>query len=181
MPAFQTIDAKTAKSMLDKKEAVIIDVREPAEFSAEHIPGATLLPLGTIKKEDLEKFSDKKIIIHCKLGKRGSMACEKLAASNPSLQLYNIEGGITAWAQESLPTKKSGSKILSIDRQVQIAIGSGVLLGIVLGYFISPFFLLLSAFFGGGLLYAGLSGSCTLALIIAKMPWNQSQKTHCSH
>lgn len=104
---FKTIDPKTSKEWVDKNEAVIIDVREPGEYQTVHIKGATLLPLGSIQPGQLEQFKDKKIIIHCKLGGRGRSACEKLIAANPQLQLYNLEGGITAWEAANLPVEKS--------------------------------------------------------------------------
>jgi hypothetical protein len=69
-----------------------------------------------------------------------------------------------------------GCFFLSIDQQTQLVIGCGVFLGSLLGYFISVKFFLLSGFFGAGLIYAGLSGTCTLAMLIAKMPWNQNSK-----
>ena len=83
-----------------------------------------------------------------------------------------IEGGINAWKEAGLPVKK-GKESISIQRQIQIMVGSAVLLGIGLGLTISPYFYLISAFFGGGLLFAGLSNTCMLAILLAKMPWNR--------
>lgn len=99
------IDAPTAKQWLDKQEAILIDVREPAEYAAQHITGATLIPLGTIQPNKLPSLQHKKLIIHCQLGKRGGMACEKLLAIDPTIELYNLEGGIVAWQQAGLPTE----------------------------------------------------------------------------
>lgn len=103
---FKTIDPQTSKQWFDKNEAVIIDVREPGEYQAVHIKGATLLPLGSIHPSQLEPFKDKKIIIHCKSGGRSRSACERLLTANPQLQLYNLEGGITAWEAANLPVEK---------------------------------------------------------------------------
>lgn len=170
----KTIDAQTLKGWLDKGEAVLVDVREPAEHHAENIPGATLLPLSTVTKEALPDTAGKKLVIHCRSGKRGGTACEKLLAEDPNLEIYNLEGGIGAWAQLGHEVKTSGRAFLPLDRQVQLTIGVGLLIGSVLGYFVSPVFFLLTGFFGAGLTFAGLTGHCGLAMLMARMPWNQS-------
>jgi rhodanese-related sulfurtransferase len=171
--AIKTIDSNTLKNWLDKDEAVLVDVREHAEYEAEHIQGAILLPLGKVSKATLPQVAGKKLVFQCKAGKRGGMACEKLLAEMPDLEIYNLEGGITAWTQAGYSAKTSGKFFLPLDRQVQLTIGSGVLAGVVLGYIVHPGFLLLSGFFGLGLINAGLTGWCGLAILMAKMPWNK--------
>lgn len=167
-----SVDPASLKAWLESRDAVLIDVREPSEHWAESIPGAHLLPLREVSVQKLPQLEGKKIAILCRTGRRSRAACERLAAQNPSLDLYNLEGGIQAWKAAGLPVSSRGFH-LSLDQQVQITIGTGVLLGTILGYAISPYFLLLSGFFGLGLLYAGLTGSCALAGLLARMPWNQ--------
>lgn len=167
------VDANTLKTWLDKNEAVLVDVREPAEHEAESIPGATLLPLANISGSALPETAGKKLVLHCKAGKRGGMACEKLLSEKPDLEIYNLEGGITAWAQAGHKIKTSGKFFLPLDRQVQLTIGTGVLAGVVLGFMVHPGFFLLSGFFGLGLMNAGLTGWCGMAILMAKMPWNK--------
>lgn len=176
----RTVGAETLKSWLDKGEAVLVDVREPAEYAAENIPGATLIPIGGMTKQALPDISGKKLVIHCRSGKRGGMACEKLLAEDPNLDVYNLEGGISAWSAAGNAVKTSGTFFLPLDRQVQLTIGMGVLLGSVLGYAVNPAFFIIPAFFGLGLTFAGLSGTCGLALLLAKMPWNQNAKAPVS-
>lgn len=176
------VDANTLKNWLDKGEAVLVDVREPAEHEAESIPGATLLPLSTVSKATLPNCAGKKLVVHCRKGGRGGTACEKLLAEDPALEIYNLEGGITAWAQAGQEVKTSGKFFLPLDRQVQLTIGSGVLAGVVLGFTVHPAFFLLSGFFGLGLMNAGLTGWCGMAILMAKMPWNKgsaAQKNFC--
>lgn len=177
----KTIDAATLKSWLDKGEAMLVDVREPAEHNAERIPGAKSLPLGSVCCGNLPDAGGKKLVVHCKAGKRGGTACEKLLAEKPDLEIYNLEGGISAWAQAGHEVKTSGRFFLPLDRQVQLTIGIGVVTGSVLGYFVSPVWFLLSGFFGLGLINAGLTGWCGLANLLACMPWNQigEAKTFC--
>lgn len=169
----KTIDANTLKSWMDKREAVLVDVREPGEHGAEHIPGAFHLPLAKVCKSALPETSRRKLVIHCKAGRRGGAACEKLLAEDPSLELYHLEGGLDAWRQSGYEVKASGGFFLPLERQVQLSIGIGVLTGSALGYFVNPAWFLLPGFFGLGLINAGLTGWCGLAILIAKMPWNQ--------
>jgi len=169
----KSIDANTLQTWLNTGEAVLVDVREPAEHAAESIQGATLLPLGSISKIALPAHANKKLVIHCRKGGRGGTACQKLLAEDPNLDIYNLEGGIDAWSAAGLTIASSGKSFLPLDRQVQLTIGLCVLAGSLLGYFISPVFFLFTGFFGIGLTFAGLTGFCGLALLMAKMPWNQ--------
>jgi rhodanese-related sulfurtransferase len=102
----KTINAETLKDWLERREAVLVDVREPAEHAAESIPGAISLPLSTVTKKALPDAGNKKIVLHCKAGKRSLNACENLIAEEPSLELFNLEGGIGAWEKAGYFTKK---------------------------------------------------------------------------
>lgn len=168
----QNIDVHTAKQWLDKNEAILIDVREPAEHAFQKIIGSALHPVGSICCSGIPE-TDKKILIHCQKGMRGSNACQKLMTENEALEVYNIKGGIEAWQQAGFPVEISGKKILPLDRQVQLTIGLSVLTFGLLGYFVNPVFALGAAFFGAGLTNAGLTGWCGLARLMAKMPWNR--------
>lgn len=104
----KTIDPITAHEWLSNQEAIVIDVREPAEYKEVHIAGAHLIPVGSIAINQLPATAkNKKIIIHCKFGKRGGQACEKLLQENQHLEIYNIEGGITAWENAGFPVEKN--------------------------------------------------------------------------
>lgn len=169
----KTVDAPTLTRWLAEGEAVLVDVREPAEYAALHIYGATLLPLPQISSSSLPACAGKKLVIHCQKGGRGQTACQKLLQENPALEIYNLEGGVQAWQAAGLATCSSRSLPLPIDRQVQLTIGLCLLISSVLGYFFSPLFFLLTGVFGAGLSFAGLTGHCGLATLLAKMPWNQ--------
>jgi len=108
MPTIKTVDPITAHEWLTHHEAIVIDVREAHEHQEVRILDAHLLPVGTITADQLPAAAKhKKIIVHCKLGKRGAMACEKLLSENPQLDVYNLEGGITAWENAGLAVRKS--------------------------------------------------------------------------
>lgn len=172
----KNIDAATAKKWLDNKEAILIDVREPAEYASQNISEATLIPLSQVHLNALPKHDGKKIIIHCHSGKRSAMACYNLLQEDSSLDLYNLEGGILAWAGSGNSTNSSEKKTLPLDRQVQLTVGSLSLFGSILAYFVNPLFVIIPAFIGAGLTFAGLTGTCGLALCLAKCPWNQVSK-----
>ncbi len=179
---FKNIDSKILKKWLENNEAIVVDVREPSEHEAEKISGSNLLPLARVCKNSLPKYENKKIVLHCRSGKRSTSACQKLIDEDSNLEIYNLEGGISAWINEGYEIKTSGKFFLPLDRQVQLTIGLGVFVGSVLGYLLSPSFFLLSGFFGAGLIFAGLSGYCGLAIFMAKMPWNKGNQkiTSCS-
>jgi rhodanese-related sulfurtransferase len=107
MMTIKSIDATTAHEWIENNEAVVIDVREPHEYQESHISGSHLIPLATITKSNLpEMAQNKKIIVHCKFGKRGSTACEKLLSEDANLAIYNLEGGITAWENAGYKIEK---------------------------------------------------------------------------
>ena len=161
------------KEWIDKDEAVLVDVREPAEYGAEHIPGAILMPLASITQKNFPEHTGKKLVFQCRSGRRGGMACDKIAELNMSLDAYNLDGGIMAWSQAGYKVERSGKFFLPLDRQVQLALGICVLSGSILAYTVHPAFLFMTGFFGLGLTFAGLTGFCGLALLMARMPWNK--------
>lgn len=169
----QTISVNQLKEWLSKGEAVVVDVREPAENAAKSIPGSKLVPLAEVCKSRMPLGQGKKVVVHCQAGKRGQMACEKLLAEDSSLEIYNLEGGIGAWEQSANTVAGSGKFFIPLDRQVLLMAGSFVFTASMLGYFVNSLFFLLSGFMGLGLLIAGLTGFCGGALLLAKMPWNK--------
>lgn len=164
---------KELKKWLDNNEAILIDVREPGEHSVSNIECATLIPLSGISHDKLPELNGKKLVIHCRSGMRSSNACKKLLAEDSSLELYNLDGGIMAWEKHGHSTKCSGKKLLPLDRQVQLTIGIFLIISAILTYTVSSLFILVSAFMGCGLVFAALTGTCGLGMLIAKMPWNQ--------
>lgn len=166
------ISAQDAKSMLDNHSAILIDVREPAEHRQENIAGAHLVPLSQLDFSP-DIADGKQVIVHCQKGVRGNKACEQLQQRYAEVTFLNMVGGIEAWRGASLMTVKGKSKVLALDRQVQLTIGTCVLTGVLLSQFVAPQWVWLSGFMGAGLIFAGLSGFCGLARVMALMPWNK--------
>lgn len=151
----------------------IIDVREPVEFAEEHITGTKLIPLGDLGHRSSEIDKTKPIVVMCRAGTRGQQALTKLQAQGFS-DVRNLEGGILAWKAAGLPVECAPRRGLPLMQQVQLIIGLGVLTGSILALTVNPLFALLPAFFGAGLTLAGSTGWCGLAILLAKMPWNNA-------
>lgn len=171
--SLKLIDASTLNHWLKNGEAVLLDVREPAEFHAEHIEGATLVPLGKVCAGALPALGGRKLVIHCRKGGRGGSACQKLLSEQPDLDIYNLDGGIEAWANAGFSVARGTRKVLPLDRQVQLTIGLLLLAITSAAYWVNPQLILLAGLIGAGLTVAGLTGFCGLARVIARMPWNQ--------
>jgi rhodanese-related sulfurtransferase len=101
---FTRIEVSEADEMM-KDGAAVIDVREPHEYSAGHVPGAKLIPVNTVyaKREELPR--DKDLIFVCAVGQRSALACEMAAAAGLT-RLYNLEGGTDAWIKSGMPAEK---------------------------------------------------------------------------
>lgn len=149
---------------------LVIDVRTGAEHQATRISGVVNRPLDELDTFVTEFQRYQKIYVHCQSGNRSRKACEKLSALGVHHHI-NVLGGIGSWQQAGLPTHTSPGT-LPIIQQVMIGAGALVLLGVLLSAFVHPGMLGLSALVGAGLLYAGISGQCFMAMLLAKMPWN---------
>ncbi len=170
MSHVQTISPKQAAG--HSSGALFVDVRTPAEFEEVHIEGAVLQPLSDLKPERIAELAQQKenCVLVCRSGGRAKQAFDKLSAHGMT-GLYVLEGGMTAWQGEGLPVVQ-GRKTISLERQVRIAAGCLVFIGSALGYLVHPGFIALSAFVGAGLVFAGVTDTCGMAMVLAKMPWN---------
>ena len=161
-----------AKALLDSGSAVAIDIRDGNEFAREHLPGAHHVPLSGFSTVDFPADHGKIAIFHCASGARTAEAAPRLLAT-AFAEIYQLEGGLSSWKKAGLPTVVNRRAPIPIQRQVQITAGMMVLLGVILGFTISPWFFALSGFVGAGLTFAGLSGTCAMASLLAAMPWNR--------
>lgn len=172
------VDPATAQQWLKSSEAVLVDVREPVEHAGESIPGSTLVPSGQVSVDKMPEHTGRKLIVHCKSGGRSTKACDKLAAAG--LEVYNMTGGIEAWRAAGLETKVDRKAPIDLVRQVHITVGLMVFVfSVIAAVTGNLWFLVVPIFFGGGLLFAGLSGFCGLAMVLSRMPWNRVPTTSC--
>jgi rhodanese-related sulfurtransferase len=174
------VDAPTLKRWLDSAEAtagdrpslLLIDVREPVEYANEHIPGAISQPLSQLDPNQIHLQPEQPLVVYCQSGKRSARAVEQLNAAGLT-DIMQLQCGITAWKAEAYPLEKIQDAPISLFRQVQIVAGLLVLVGTILGAMVSPAYLLLSGFVGAGLIFAGLTNTCAMAMLLAKLPYNQ--------
>lgn len=163
------------KAMAGGKPVTLVDVRTPAEFAAVHLADAQSLPLEHLDRAALSQLAGEKAtcVLICASGRRAAAAREKLAAAGVE-DATVLEGGMSAWIQAGQPVVR-GKGVISLERQVRIAAGLLVLAGVLLGLRVHPAFFALSGFVGAGLAFAGITDWCGMALLLARMPWNQSR------
>lgn len=166
------IDPLEAARLLAEGQAVLVDVREPGEHARERIAKARPMPLSRLGTAAPIETRGRLVVLHCRSGSRTAANAARLAAAAHG-QVAILEGGIEAWKRAGLPTEVDHRRPIEVMRQVQITAGSLVLAGVLLGILVSPWFLLLAGFVGGGLMLAGVTGWCGMARLLARAPWNR--------
>lgn len=172
MSDMKTVSPERAAELIGAG-AVLIDVRDADEHARERIPGARHHALTRIDRDSPARKGDDVLIFHCRSGARTKGNAARLAAAAQDCEVYILDGGLDAWKKAGLPVALDRSQPIDIMRQAQIAAGSLVLLGVVLGALVAPGFYALAGFVGAGLLFAGMSGFCGMARLLAFMPWNR--------
>ena len=153
----------------------LLDVRTPAEYATIHVSGADLLPLD---KLDAAAFLTNRqdgnvpLYVVCQSGSRSAKAIVKFQQAGFE-GCVQVEGGIEAWAEAGLPVERGESKVLPLMRQVQIVVGLLSAAGAALALGVNVRFAIIPLIMGCGLLFAGLTGTCGMALFLARMPWNR--------
>ena len=150
----------------------VLDVRTPVEFAEVHVPQARNIPLDQLQPGAIQVPKDQAVYLLCRSGQRATKAAEKLAKQGFAEPIV-VEGGTLAWIAANLPVTRSAVKVISLERQVRIAAGSLVLIGVLLGWFVHRGFYGLAAFVGAGLVFAGITDFCGMGLLLAKLPWNR--------
>ena len=157
----------------------VLDVRTPAEFQQVHVPGAQLVPLDQLKPEHLTDcgiHKDAALYLLCRSGQRATVAATRLESAGYR-QCHVVEGGTLAWEQAGFPVERGENGVISLERQVRIGAGGLVVVGVLLAQFVHPAFVWLSGFVGAGLVFAGVTDTCGMGMLLAKAPWNQAPTT----
>jgi len=165
-----SITAETLAQQLSDRSVTVIDVREPMEYASGHIAGSLNMPLSRLQKGELPQGS---LVLVCQSGNRSARAVQRLIQQGHPDTVRDLQGGLPSWQQAGLPLHRLKNAPIALMRQVQIAAGSLVLLGLILSSTVSPTWILLSWFVGAGLVFAGISGFCGMARLLAVMPWNK--------
>jgi rhodanese-related sulfurtransferase len=173
-----TISADELAALWSQDKAPqLIDVRTPAEFSEAHLEFARNVPLDQLDPSSLTRSdaASRPLYVICRSGGRAHKACEKLISAG--LNAVTVERGMQDCQHAGLPIVR-GRKAISLERQVRIAAGALVVLGVGLGWLVHPGLLAISAFVGAGLVFAGITDTCGMAMLLAKLPWNR--RTCCT-
>lgn len=161
------------------EQDLLIDVRTPAEFERAHLPGSINLPLANCNPAGLGNILQQlgaaggvKVCLICQSGTRSNMAAQQLEQWSEG-ELMVMDCGISAFDKSQL--NSTGKGVISVDRQVRIVAGALVLTGVAGSLLLAPGWVYLSAFVGAGLMFAGITDTCAMAGVLAKMPWNNRQ------
>jgi rhodanese-related sulfurtransferase len=169
----QTIDAPTPQERpAEEPSLLLIDVRESGEYASAHIPGAISHPLSQFDPGQIHWHPGQRLVVYCQSGKRSAQATEHLKKAGLT-DVTQLQQGLTAWQAATYPVTTRQGAPISLFRQVQIVAGSLVVVGTLLGATVSPWALLLSGFVGMGLVFAGVTNTCAMGMLLARLPYNQ--------
>ena len=153
----------------------LIDVRTPVEYREVHVAIARNVPLDQLDPATVMQsrngLASEPLYVICRSGSRGQQSCDKFLKAGFT-NVVNIEGGTLACVEAGLAVVR-GEKAISLERQVRIAAGLLVVTSAALGYFLNPYWIGLAAFVGAGLTFTGITDTCAMGMILARMPWNQ--------
>lgn len=169
----ETLDPRTAQARL-ARGAVLVDIREADEHAREHITGALNLPLSQLQA-GRAMLPDAPLVFACASGMRTRTNAGLLQQAAGNRDAVLLDGGLQAWKRAGLAVSADARAPLPLMRQVQLIAGFLVVLGAVLGATLSPWWHLLGAFVGAGLMVAGATGFCGMARLLLLAPWNRSR------
>lgn len=165
----------------DGASCELLDVRTPPEHASAHVPGVHLVPLDDLDPAAFLRQrspSAGPLYVLCQSGARAARAIEKFRSAGFDGCVL-VEGGTQGWIDAGLPVERGVSKVIPLMRQVQIAVGFISATGAALALAVDARFAVLPLLIGCGLIFAGLTGTCGMALLLARMPWNRrSSATH---
>lgn len=159
--------------IVEQPDVRLLDVRTPGEFESSHIRGSYNVPLDQLGEHGAEIRAnvDVPVVLICQAGSRARKAEETLKqVGMPNLHV--LEGGLSGWVSAGKPMER-GPERVSLERQVRIAAGTLAVAGGVLALAVSPYFGLLPTFVGAGLVLAGVTDTCGMAMSLSKLPYNR--------
>jgi rhodanese-related sulfurtransferase len=173
LPTFRACEPQAFGALLsDPGTAQLIDVREPVEYACERLTAVRMMPLTQFPQLAARLDQARPVYILCRSGNRARLAADQLMALGFA-DVYVVTGGLLACSEAGLPVEKGPSRMWPLERQVRLAAGLLVLIGAGAGALIHPAWYGLAAFVGAGLTFAGLTDTCAMGMLLARMPWNQ--------
>jgi rhodanese-related sulfurtransferase len=168
------MNAAALSSLLNSGEtARLLDVRTPSEFDNGHIAGAYNVPLDQLHEHAHEvRAARGAMVLICQSGQRAQKA-EALLRASGMANVHVLDGGMAAWLAAGRPVRRIRAR-LSLERQVRIAAGAMVAAGAIAALTVSPLFALLPAVVGSGLVFAGVTDTCAMGMLLARLPYNRA-------
>lgn len=171
----RSVSAQQLATLTASGKLSILDVRTPGEFASLRIAGSINLPFERLDPPALlTRFAtDAPLYCICQTGTRSQLAADRLRAAGFT-NVVHVDGGTNAWTSAKLPLEQGERSVISLERQVRIAAGLLIVIGVIIGAAIHPAGYLLSALIGAGLVFAGITNSCGMSMVLARLPWNQA-------
>ncbi|MEO6258794.1 MAG: rhodanese-like domain-containing protein [Thermoanaerobaculia bacterium] len=158
--------------LTSRTEIRLIDVRTPGEFESAHIAGAYNVPLDALGEHASEIATNPQtdFVLICQSGNRARKAEEALRGSGLT-RLHVLDGGMNAWLAASKPAR-FGPRRMSLERQVRIVAGGVSAIGGLFALLVNPWFAIVPLFVGSGLVFAGVTDTCAMAMVLSRLPHN---------
>jgi rhodanese-related sulfurtransferase len=166
-----TITPKELSEKMESEDVVLLDVRSAVEFRGEHAKGSRNVPVDKIKDAAQELKEKGVVYVSCGGGNRSRRACNILESEG--VNVVDVAGGLSEWKKQGLATESTGKVVISVMRQFLIIAGTLILLGVVLGWYVNPYWYLMPFAVGVGQVFAGSTGICFMTSMIEKLPWNK--------
>lgn len=167
------MDARELAARMRGQRLQLVDVRQPDEYAAGHIPGAVNIPSEELTCRISDLYRDDPIVFICQSGSRAGLACDAVAKERPDV--FVLQGGLEAWKGAQMAVVRSAPSGISLMRQVHLIVGPVTLAASALVLAGFPGMAWLTAVFGLGLTIAGATGFCGLGAALAAMPWNKAK------
>ncbi|MDE2143947.1 MAG: rhodanese-like domain-containing protein [Elusimicrobia bacterium] len=173
---YALIEPSAAHKAVDSgADAQLVDVREVSETDAVRVEGALNLPLSRLREHAGALDRSRPIFLLCRSGARAASAATQLHdLGHRDIQV--VRGGLDAWVAAGNPVVRGVARVWSMERQVRFAAGLLAAAGAALGCLVHPAFYVLPALVGAGLMFSAATDTCTMALVLARMPWNQGSR-----
>lgn len=168
----RVISAVEAKRLVDEENALLVDIREPGEYAREYVQGARLAPLSVLSLLPPDPDRERTAVFFCRSGTRAGNNAAMLEHRGFAAS-FLMEGGLESWKTAGLPVTRRRLP-MPMPRQIQLGAGFLVFFFTLLG-FVFPIFAWAALFVGAGLMFAGYTGVCLLASLLARMPWNRER------
>jgi rhodanese-related sulfurtransferase len=164
--------AELARLIAGDASVRVLDVRTPGEFSTAHVHGAYNVPLDALPEHAAEIAAiHTPVVLICQSGQRARRAETALAASGMPY-LHVLDGGMQAWMTAGQAVVR-GTLRISLERQVRITAGAVVAIGALLALTVSEWVAVLPLLVGSGLVFSGVTDTCTMGRLLAQLPYNR--------